>query len=220
MLIYRIQTRITMRKVFAIMLILFFSEQILGQHCAPIIESWLSNITVNHENKNLNIELEYSKHGGQQKKAYQIYLIAYLEKDEKKVLNESLNNLRNDSLSVILKTGIISRTENGTYHFSYGIDVNKIVQVLKHAKLLKENEKEVYGGYGSYKNKFKLIVFIPFLEDKKYSTLKKLPKDKHECNYTKAKSLLFQALPYVFSVHFGIMQGKNLGKGNYYIQIN
>ena len=209
-----------MRKVFAIMLILFFGEQMFGQHCAPIIESWLSQISVHHESKSLNIELEYSKRGGQIKKAYQIYVIAYLEKDEETVLNESFNNLKNDSLSTILTTDIISRTEKGTYQYNYSIDVNKLTKLLIKTKLLKEIDKISYGGYGNYKNKFKLIVFIPFLEDKKYSTSWKLQQDKHECNYASHKSLLYQPLPYSFSIHYGIMQGRNLGQGNFYIQIN
>lgn len=206
--------------IFSTWLIVFLAQPMTAQHCAPIIESWLSKISVTHSLTNLNIELEYSKNGGIAKKAYQIYLIAYPENDEKKILHESLTDLQNDSLSVILKTDIISRSDNEIYPFNFSMDVNKLVQLLISEKLLIESNKEAYGGYGRFKDRFKMIVFIPFLADKKYSTLEKLPKDKHECNYTMAKSLLYQPLPYSFSIHFGIMQGRNLGKDNYYIQIN
>ncbi|MEN8123302.1 MAG: hypothetical protein ABFS35_23395 [Bacteroidota bacterium] len=210
----------TTKNILSIMFVFFSMELMIGQHCAPIIESWLSEINIKHKDKKLNIDIEYSKTGGQQKKAYQIYLIAYLEKNEQKVLNRPLNNSQNDSLSIILKTDIIARTETGIYPYNYNFDVNKMVEKLKRANLLKERDKEIHGGYGRFKEKFKLIVFIPFLEDKNYSTHISLPEDKHECNYAGKKALLFTPLPYSFSIHYGTVQGKKLGKGNYSIHIN
>src|SRR4051794_22555604 len=80
--------------------------------------------------------------------------------------------------------------------------------------------RESPGGWGSFKDRFRLAVFIPFLEDRSYSVLDDLPEDKHECNYARERALLFQPLPYAFSIHFGTVQAVRLAEGDYYIQIN
>jgi hypothetical protein len=50
--------------------------------------------------------------------------------------------------------------------------------------------------------------------------LKGLPDDKHECNYSNEPALLFQELPYAFSMHFGIVQAVQLEEGRVHIEIN
>jgi hypothetical protein len=61
---------------------------------------------------------------------------------------------------------------------------------------------------------------VPFLEDQTYSTSKELPEDRHECNYAKDRALLWQPLPYAFSIHYGIVQAVRLDEGLYHVQIN
>ena len=85
---------------------------------------------------------------------------------------------------------------------------------------LTDKDREAPGGWGYFKDRFRLAVFVPFLEDRTYSVLDSLPKDKHECNYTRRRALLFQQLPYAFSIHFGIVQAVQRAEGDYYIQIN
>ncbi len=200
--------------------LIFISQLMFGQHTAPIIESYLSKISVAHIGNDIKIGLEYSKTGGRLKKAYQIYLIAYLEKDETVVLKNSINNLKRDSLLVILVTDIIKKDEKALYYWEYSIATNKLINRLIQNNLLKENDKESFGGYGRYNDRFKIMVFIPFLNDEKYSTSRRLPKDKQDGRYKNEKHLLYHTLPYAFEVHFGVVQGKILGKGNYYIQVD
>ena len=208
------------KSILSLLSLILITQLMLGQHTAPIIESYLSKISVVHDNENIKIDLEYSKTGGRVKKAFQIYLIAYLEKNETMVLNNSLNHLENDSLTVILSTELIKRNEKGSYNWEYSINTKKLVNTLITNSILEDNSKESFGGYGKYKTRLKLIVFIPFLNDKKYSTSRKLQRDKQDGRYKNKQYLLFHSLPYLFEVHFGIVQGKTLGEDNYYIQID
>ncbi len=206
-----------MKNILLSLIILFFYKISFPQHCAPIVESYLSGISVSNGKDEINIDLKYSKLGGADKEAYQIYLIAYLEKNEDRVIKESLNDLFKDTLSAIIHSVVIKINDKRFFEYSFSIKHNIIANIIiKQAKL----KGEISGGYGSYHERFKIMAFIPFLEDKKYSTKSKLPTDRHECNYTNSRSLLLQPLPYLFGIKYGTVLGKKLGKGDYFVYIN
>lgn len=193
-----------------------------AQHCPPIVESFLSQISVRHDSQDqaLDLKLEYSKTGGQPKPAYQIYLLAYFEKNEHRVPAPPPADLIDKQAMRVVHTGAIKRNKNGRYELELRLDMNELAKKIIELGGLTEKDRENPGGWGYLKDNFRLAVFIPFLEDRTYSVLDGLPEDKHECNYTRERALLFQPLPYSFGIHFGTVLAVRLAEGNYYIQIN
>ena len=215
---------------YIIFLILCFLgyESVLGQHCAPIEESYLTTVSLSHQEENLKFHLEYFKSGGKVKQAYQIYLIAYLEKNESAVfeeqkekgkINAQLKNIKNDSVVMILDTEVIRLSENKVYIYDYTVSMNKLVETIVKKSKLDKKDRHSNGGYGYFNDKIKIAVLIPFLESTELSNDKRLPSDKHECNYAGKSSLLFQPLPYEFEIQFGTKLGKSLND-DFYININ
>ncbi len=191
-----------------------------AQHCPPIYESYLSEISIKHKEGKIAFQIKYSKNGGQPKKNYQAYVVAYLEKKSDSVPAAANKPILDPKVALVVKTQLIERDSKGRYGFDVELDHNEFSKkMIKHAKLGK-NDRTSYGGWGRYNDKIRLAVFIPFLDDKTYSNLKGLPEDKHECNYTKERALLFQELPYSLSVHFGTVQAVKLKDGEFWIQIN
>ena len=193
-----------------------------AQHCPPIVESYLSQISVKHDSKDqaLDLKVEYSKTGGQPKPKYQIYLLAYLEKNEHRVPAPLPADLIDKHVVRVLHTQAVERNKDGTYEFDLRLDMNELARKVIDLGHLTDKDREAPGGWGYFKDRFRLAVFVPFLEDRTYSVLDSLPKDKHECNYTRRRAPLFQQLPCAFSVHFGIVQAVQRAEGDYYIQIN
>ncbi len=193
-----------------------------AQHCPPIVESYLSQVSIKHDAKDqaLELKLEYSKTGGQPKQKYQIYLLAYLEKNAHRVPARRAADLIDKEVVRVLHTQAIERNDRGTYEFQRRLNMTELAKGIIELGRFTEKDRESPGGWGSFKDKFRLAVFVPFLEDRTYSVLDGLPAEKHECNYTGERALLFQPLPYSLSIHFGTVLGAQLAEGAYYIQIN
>jgi hypothetical protein len=213
-----------MRVIKFVTIVLFVFLQVnqsgYAQHCAPIVESYLSEISVKHADESIAVRVEYTKNGGQPKARYQAYLLAYIEKNSAKVPSASPNPVINQEVVVILHTQLIERNQRGRYDMEVRLNRDELAKkMIKHGQLT-EKDRTNYGGWGQYKDKIRIAVFIPFLEDQQYSNLKGLPEDKHECNYSGERALLFQELPYSFSIHFGIVQAVRLEEGRFHIEIN
>jgi hypothetical protein len=193
-----------------------------AQHCAPIVESYLSQISVTHDSKDqaIDVKIRYSKSGGRPMLKYQIYLLAYLEKNEHRVPAPPPADLIDKQTTRVLHTKAVAPTKDGTYDFDVRLNMNELAKKIIDLGHLTDKDREAPGGWGRFKDTFRLAVFVPFLEDSTYSVLESLPKDKHECNYTGARALLFQPLPYSFSIHYGIVKAVQRAEGDYYIQIN
>jgi len=193
-----------------------------AQHCAPIVESFLSRVSVQHDYKNdaIDLSVEYSKIGGRSMAKYQVYLLAYLEKNEHRIPAPPPAKFIDKEVVLILHTETIKRKAGSKYDFDLQLDTNELARkIINFAKFTKEDEQGL-GSWKSFKDKFRLAVFVPFLEDRDYSVLPDLPEDKHECNYPNNRALLFQPLPYYFSIHFGTVKAVRLPEGKYHIQIN
>jgi len=191
-----------------------------AQHCPPIVESYLSEISVKHVGESMTVRVEYAKNGGQPKAKYQAYLLAFLEKNRAEVLAAPPKPIINQDVVVVLHTQLIERNSEGRYEMAVNLNRDELARKMIKQGRLAEKDRTNDGGWGQYNDRIRIAVFIPFLEDQKYSNLKGLPEDKHECNYFHERSLLFQELPYSFSIHFGVALGVKLKEGGFHIQIN
>lgn len=202
------------------LLSLFFSStvQLQAQHCAPIVESYLSGTRIQRTEDGINLSFHYTKTGGQMKSAYQAYLLAYPGKFYDAIEQASPQKALADKHALILQTVLAKRNESGEYEFAFQLTTKTFVQQLLDANLISHNEVDDFGGWKRFAEPIRLAVFIPFLEDKEYSTLAKLPAEKHECNYSAAPALLFESLSSEIDVCFGIVQAVQLKEGEYYIE--
>ena len=196
-----------------------------AQHCAPIVESYLSQISIGPDKKRtaLELEIEYAKVGGRRLPAYQIYLLAYLAKNEDRVPAPLPADFVDKEVVCVLHTEVIKLAKDGNYDFAVQLDMTELAQKIIELGHLTDADRADPGGWGSYKDSFRLAIFIPFLDDSTYSVLDGLPDDRHECNYLRRRELLFQPLPYSFTIHYGIVlaaRPPRLPEGQYRIQIN
>lgn len=190
-----------------------------AQHCAPIDESYLAKVELRHEQGSLHLRAEYAKSGGQSKDAYQAYVCAYLDRDAALVPAQAPKAMLDTDKVLVLHTQVIRRNERGTYDLDFAIQEDELAKkVIAHAKL-GDADRSAPGGWGSYIPRIQLAVFVPFLEDAKHSVLEGLPKDKHECNYENARALLFQTLPYLLRIHYGVVRATRLPEDNFRVLI-
>jgi hypothetical protein len=193
-----------------------------AQHCPPIGESYLSQVSIKHdaEDQALDLKLEYSKTGGQPKEKYQIYLLAYLEKNADRVPAPIPADPIDRQVVCVLHTQAIEGNDRGTYEFQRRLPMTELAKSVIELGRLTDKDQDDFGGWGVFKDRFQLAVFIPYLDDQKYSVLDELPAEKHKCPTAGQRELLFQQLPYSLSIHFGTVLGAELPKGAYHIQIN
>lgn len=175
----------------------------MAQHCAPIWESYLSEISVRHDAKQkaINVKIEYTKHGRAPHSKYQAYLLAYLEKNEGRALSPPPADLINKQVVCVLHTQVIELNKGGAFDFAVQLNVNDLAKKI--IELGHLTEKDRLDDWGVYKDRFHMAVFVPFLADQTYSVLKGLPEDKHECNWDHSRALFYQPLPYYFTIHYG-----------------
>lgn len=195
-------------------------QSLQAQHCAPIVESYLSEISVKHVDESIAVRVEYAKNGGRPKARYQAYLLAFLEKNRAEAVAAAPKPMINQEVVEILHTQLIERNQDGFYGMEVKLNRDELAKKMIKFARLTEKDRTSNGGWGQYNDKIRLAVFIPFLEDQRYANLKGLPEDKHECNYLNERALLFQELPYSFSIHFGVVQAVELKEGKFHIQIN
>jgi hypothetical protein len=224
-----------------IFLSVFFECFLKGQHCCPIVESYLGGISVEHSGDSIRFSLKYCKMGGSTKAfLYQSYLIAYLEKNESQLFALDSKDITKNNYSIVLINRLINSHQNdvGTlknneragnlfsnFAYQYPDKISFLTndlanKIIKEFKLNSASDTVNVGGWCSYSEKFKIAFFVPFLEDTINSNNKKLPEYKHECNYDRRPYLLFQPLPYTFQIKFGSVIGVKFKKGDYYIHIN
>lgn len=174
----------------------------VAQHCAPITESYLSLISVKPSKDGIKIHCEYSKRGGRQKQKYQAYLLAYLDSYAARVPGNAPKELVDPESVVTLHTQLIEKNQEGAYGLDFEIKGDDLARMMIKQGRLSEKDRNSNVGYGRYSDRIRLAVFVPFLDDSKYSVIKGLPADKHECNYGRERALLFQQLPYSFSIAY------------------
>jgi hypothetical protein len=164
--------------------------------------------------------LEYTIEGGRGQDAYQAYLLAYLEKDAARVPAPAPADLVDKDAALILHTQVIKRNKAGTFDLEFEMSDDEFAKKVIAGKKLTDKDREAFGGWGVYKDRIRIAVFVPLLDDKKYSVLEGLPEDRHYCNYENDRALLFQALPFRLSMHFGVVRAWDTAAGTYAIEIN
>ena len=182
--------------------VLLLSVAVPAQHCAPLYETWLSEVAVKHVDDHLKVHVQFAKEGGAgDKTAYQGYLIAYLARDEAKV-PAAAGDLIDPKVALVLHTQVMRRNEKDgspgpwTYDLDCTVKDQELVEKLIELGKLGDQDREQGTNWHDFKDRIRLAVFVPFLDDPKYSVLEGLPADRHECNYERARALVFQALPY------------------------
>lgn len=193
--------------------------EVRGQHCPPIVESYLSTTRFIRTDDGLELKLRYIKTGGLRKAAYQAYVLAYSQKNQAKVFELTPQEAISQKLVTVVHTQVAKRNNDGEYEIEFALNTQKFVD-----RMLKENQLAVdsvldIGGWKSFEHPIRLAVFIPFLADEEYSRLPGLPDDKHECNYGQRSALLYDTLQPQLQVCFGVVQAVRLEDGKYYIQI-
>jgi hypothetical protein len=207
----------SVRKFISVFLLIlaFPLNKVSAQHCAPIVESYLSATQIFRTEDGLRISMRYRKTGGQVKEAYQAYVVAYSQKNFDQVLKLSPQEAIEQKLAVVIHTQLANLNEKGEYEIGFSIKTND----LEAEQLSLKNTTNI-GGWKSFDSPLRLSIFVPFLEDAKYSHTEGLPKDKHECNYSNLSALLFDPLPIHLNIRFGIVQARRLRDGEYYIEMN
>jgi hypothetical protein len=196
------------------------STTALGQHCAPILESYLESISLTTHDAALHWKLAYRKSGGRNKQSYQGYLLGYLDRDADTIPATEDDMFIDPDKVVVLHTALMERGEDGAFRLEHKIDFDAFAEKIVSHFHLTEADRFRIGGWDEYRNEVRIALFIPFLEDTKYSTLGGLPKDKHECNYSEARALLFQPLPYSLQIRFGVTPLNKQRGGRYWIWIH
>ena len=195
-------------------------QAVTAQHCPPIVESYLESISVKHIDEGISFAIDYKKSGGQRKDAYQAYVVAYSDLDTDKLLALSPQEAIETKVVSVVHTQLAKRQENGCYGIQCTLKTRDLVAALLKDSKIDLKKVDDVGGWKSFNGRIRFAVFIPFLEDEKFSMIGALPEEKHECNYLGEDGLIFETLPQTFTFHFGIVQAVRIPEGEYYIQIN
>jgi hypothetical protein len=192
----------------------------VGQHCPPIVESYVSGLGVKRTKNGIDFQFTYTKTGGQTKDAFQAYILAYPDSKTEAIEKLTPQHAIESGLATIAHTCIAKTNGSGDYTFGYSLDTETFVSAMLNRKLITKSRTTNAGGWKAYDGEIRLALFVPFLDDKKYSVLGELPDDKHECNYRGDSALLFQPITQKLSIRFGVVQAVKLDAGKHYIEIN
>ncbi len=194
---------------------LLLAGAVPAQHCAPLFDAYLSLASVQKLSPEpasadvLRFRAQFAKVGGAgDKAAYQGYLVAYLDRHADEVPAAAPAELLDPKAALVLHTQVMRRNEKEglpgpwTYDLDFTIRGEDLVEkVIAHAGL-GAKDREDLGHWHNYVDRIRFAVFVPWLEDAKYSVLDGLPADRHECNYERTRALLFQEMP--FRVAFSV----------------
>ncbi len=190
------------RLIFALVAVLSHSTTALAQRDAPVWDSYLPRIVLFNERTKLDFEITFMKSGGpgEQSPECQVYVFAYLEKDESKILefaadkklttkakgDEKLlvDELIQEDVVVQLETKTAKKSETPlvispkSRRTIYGDSCYDFEFSFDNANLFKkigklknfDHTSFVDSDHRYYNDKFKLMIFVP-VNDCKYATL-------------------------------------------------
>ena len=203
-----------------ILLGLLATSSATAQRDPPIVESYLDSTSVERIDNGLKWNFSYTKTGGQIKKAYQYYVLAYSDRHNNKIAKLPPQEAIAQKLVCVLETKIAKRNKEGKYRFELKIDANELVDQMKKENQIADERTRDVGGWKSFDDQIRLAIFIPFLDDLKYSNLEGLPADKNDGNYGADPALLFETTTQRLELCYGIVQAVRLKEGQYHIQLN
>ncbi|MCA8965046.1 MAG: hypothetical protein KDC48_09160 [Planctomycetes bacterium] len=233
-----------MKQVSVVVSFLVTISVAVAQHCAPLYESYLSEVTIKRvraekpSDDTIRIHAQYAKEGGDPPPAYQGYLIAYVDRAADKVpaaapadiidpkaalvLHTQLMKLHSPGSSALDASGRGNGSEKAedvpwTYDLDFEIRCEELAdKVIAHAKL-GEKDREDWTNWYHYKDHIRFALFVPWLDDAKYSVMEGLREDRHECNYFDDRALLFQELPFRVRV---LTSRSKTTRGRVWLQVN
>ncbi len=148
--------------VLSLSILFAWSSNSVAQHCAPIVESYLSEVSAKHSGDSIALRVKYTKNGGQQKKAYQAYVVAYLEKYRSHAPDPKSTTLLNPDYVCVLHTQRIDRDEEGDYPMSISLQKDSLCKKLIEHFRLSETDRTDVGGWGAYRDRIRFAVVVPF----------------------------------------------------------
>ena len=175
-----------MKRLLLACLVLILSPPFVhAQRDAPVWESHLASVSICHTaDRQVSMDLLYAKSGGPHEHTeHQMYLIAYLKKDEGTILKLAsdaslldkkkrdkkmlMEVLKDKCLVAVLDSKVAQRTEDDTFpfHFSFRYsDLFAKIKTLKNFELTNTTPSD--GIY--FNDQFKIIVFVP-VNDSRYA---------------------------------------------------
>ncbi|MFO0940276.1 MAG: hypothetical protein U0930_05860 [Pirellulales bacterium] len=188
----------------------------IAQHCSPIVETYLSSVTIGHSENEIDLSAVYSKLGGQPKSAYQAYLIAYSSSNSKRIAELTPQQVIKEKMAVVVDTKLIERDKVGSYPAAWKLRKSKFIKLLMEQKVISEYSAETRS---LAKEEIYLAVFIPFLDDPEFSVIEGLPEDRHECNYGREAALLFETISTSLSIYRNALETDQKAGNNYTIYL-
>jgi hypothetical protein len=195
-------------------------SRLMAQHCASILESYLSGIALEHDPKRLRLKLEYTKSGGRDHAAYQAILVAFKSNNIDANSDLTPQQAIEKRLAIIVGEQLLERKVRGNYQCEIAFEPQTIVKQLLKDGLLDHSRTVDVASSTEFRDQIGLAVFIPFLADTIYSKDKNLPADRHECNYNQESCLLFQQLPHKLRFRFWKEKASRFEDAKLVIEVN
>lgn len=192
-----------MKLILLVCLVLTFSPPLArAQRDPPVSESYLARISIGHEeDRQLSLDLLFTKcMGPHEHTEHQMYLIAYLKKDEGTILKLAsdaslldkkkrdkkmlLEVLKDKRLVAVLDSKVAQRTDTVTFPFHFSFRSSELFTQIETLKNF--DPAKTMGGNTTYFNdQFKIIVFVP-VNDSRYADKVSAPhpKPRRFCQYT------------------------------------
>lgn len=188
------------RNLLSVLTVLLLSPAALAQRDAPVWHSYLPSIQLYDERTTTDFDLVYCKAGGPHEHTeQQMYVLAYLEKDEPKILelaaDKKLTNKKEQKAKLLLDVfeeqklvavldTKLARVEElrdepeakgkrllpgKSFKFSFSFENAALFKTVKQLKNF-DQENVTESDARYYNDKFKLLIFVP-ANDCKYATL-------------------------------------------------
>ncbi len=139
------------------LLLLVFSHAAAAQHCPPVHESYLSEISLKQPKDGIKFRLEYTLRGGAGQDAFQAYLLAYLERDAARVPAPAPRDYIPTDGALVLHTQLITRNEDGAFDIEFQIEGDDLAKRMIAHRGLSEEDRLLSGGWGVYQGSVELI---------------------------------------------------------------
>lgn len=201
-------------------ILLAFCQPLVGQHCAPVFESYLNEISIHRSGDKINFQLQYTLEGGHGQEGFQAYALAYLERDAFRVPAPKPSNIIDSEVVLVLNTQLIQKNASGTFDIAFEMNGTDLAKKMIAHRKLGSGDRVLNGSWVAYKDRIRIAIFIPKLEDLEYSVIEGLPEDRHCCTISDVPALLLQELPYRFSFRSAKTTSPDVEATDFIMEVN